>query len=150
MLGKASDQYGKFNLFLAGTVVSMVLVGIYTNLGVTPLWLLIVLSVVLWVGISARMISSSALLTGIPSPQDRGAFMSVNSAVQQISGGLAAALAGAIVVKSDDGPLRHYDTLGYVVIVSMLIVAVLMYRLNEQIEREKSNGGRFRGRANHD
>ena len=63
--------------------------------------------------------------------------MSVSSAVQQVSGGLAAALAGTIVVKGSDGRLEHYEVLGYVVILSMVIAAILMYRLNEQIKRQK-------------
>ena len=67
-LGKASDRLGKFNLFLTGTVISSILIAIYTQLGATPFWLLIV---VLWMGISSRMISSSALLSGIPVPQDQ-------------------------------------------------------------------------------
>ncbi len=138
LLGKASDRFGKLNLFLAGSALSIVMIAIYTHLGVTPLWLLITCSVIMWVGISSRMISASTLFTGIPSPQDRGAFMSVSSAVQQISGGLAAALAGVIVVKSDSGMLQHYDILGYVVILSMVIAAVLMYRLNTQVERKKA------------
>ena len=63
--------------------------------------------------------------------------MSVSSALQQVSGGLAATLAGTIVVKGSDGRLLHYDMLGYVVVLSMVITGVLMYHLNEQIKRQK-------------
>jgi predicted MFS family arabinose efflux permease len=88
--GKMSDKYGQFQVFVVGTVISIAMVGIYCNIGITPLWICIALNVVLFAGITARMISSSSLITAIPQPQDRGAFMSINSSVQQISGGVAA------------------------------------------------------------
>ena len=50
-------------------------------------------------GVMSRMIPSSALITGIPAMPDRGAFMSINSSLQQIAGGIAAAFAGMIVLQ---------------------------------------------------
>ncbi len=93
------------------------------------------LNVILFVGISSRMISASALLTAVPQPQDRGAFMSINAAVQQISGGVASAIAGMIVVQNSSGALVHYNTLGYVVVLSMMVAILLMYFLNNHIQK---------------
>jgi predicted MFS family arabinose efflux permease len=75
-------------------------------------------------------------MTAVPDPQDRGAFMSINSSVQQISGGIAAACAGQIVVQTSSGYLKHYDTLGYVVTVSMLITLGMMYIINRQVQNK--------------
>lgn len=135
LLGKLSDKLGKYKVFVLGSVLSMCMVIIYTHLGVTPLWLAIALNVILFAGISSRMISSSALLTAVPKPQDRGAFMSINAAIQQISGGIASAVAGVIVVQTKTGALAHYDTLGYVVTFSMLIAIMLMYFLNLHVQK---------------
>ena len=66
-------------------------------------------------------------MTAIPDARDRGAFMSVNSSIQQISGGVASIVAGLIVVQTESGQLEHYDTLGYVVAGSMLITVIMMY-----------------------
>ena len=129
LVGRFTDKIGKFNMFAFGTGLSMLMVAIYTNLGITPLWLVIMLNVILFIGISSRMISSSALITAIPEPQDRGAFMSINSAIQQISGGLASVLAGLIVVKTESGFLDHYERLGYVVLFSMIITLIMMYQV---------------------
>ncbi|NBA84500.1 MFS transporter [Emticicia sp. CRIBPO] len=134
--GKLSDSIGKYKMFVIGSVIMVVLVGIFTNLGPTPLWLVMVLNVIIFVGISARMISSSALMTSVPLPQDRGAFMSINSSVQQVAGGIASAIAGMIVFQSPSGELQHYPILGIVVIVSVLITIVLMYYLNRQINNK--------------
>ena len=136
LIGKYSDKIGKYNLFVIGSIVSMIMIGIFTHLGVTPLWLAMVINVIIFTGISARMISSSALLTAVPKPQDRGAFMSIIASFQQLSGGVAAALAGLIVVQTTSGVLSNYDILGYVVITSMLIAIGMMYLLNKQIQNK--------------
>lgn len=129
LVGRFADKVGKFNMFAFGTGLSMLMVAIYTNLAITPLWLVILINVILFIGISSRMISSSALITAIPEPQDRGAFMSINSAIQQLSGGLASVLAGLIVVKTESGFLDHYERLGYVVLFSMVITLIMMYQV---------------------
>lgn len=92
--GRISDKIGKYKMFCIGSFISMIIIAIYTNIGITPLGWVILLNVILFIGISSRMISASALMTAIPQPQDRGAFMSINSSVQQISGGIASAAAG--------------------------------------------------------
>ena len=116
LVGKLSDTLGKYTIFFLGSILSMLMVIIYCNLGLTPLWMVILLNVIMFIGISSRMISSSALMTAVPEPMDRGAFMSINSSVQQISGGVASVIAGMIVVQTESGVLLHYDTLGYVVV----------------------------------
>ena len=87
----------------------------------------------LFMGILSRMISASALMTAIPNPPDRGAFMGINSSIQQIAGGLAAYVAGLVVVQRQDKTLDHYNTLGYVVVGTMLITVGLMYFINQLV-----------------
>ncbi|MES2329536.1 MAG: MFS transporter [Bacteroidota bacterium] len=135
-IGKLSDKIGKFNVFCIGSVVSITMVLIYCHLGITPLWELIALNVVLFVGITSRMISSSALLTAVPDAKDRGAFMGMNSSVQQLSGGVASFIAGLIVIQNTSGKLEHYDTLGYVVTASMLLATAMMYYLNKRVQKK--------------
>lgn len=139
VIGKMSDRIGKYKIFVYGTIISSVIVLIYTHLSITPLWVIIILTVVLFVGITSRMISSSALITAVPEPQDRGAFMSINASAQQISGGIASWVAGLIVVQVNNGPLQHYDILGYVVISTMLITVFMMYFLNNYVAQKTSN-----------
>ncbi|MEJ6979229.1 MFS transporter [Pedobacter sp. P351] len=136
LIGKLSDKIGKYTVFITGSVISMMMVAIYTRLGITPLWMVISINVVLFVGIASRMISASALMTAIPEPEDRGAFMSINSSVQQFSGGIASAIAGLIVVQRNDGKIDHYDTLGMVVILSMVIAIGLVYIINSYVQQK--------------
>ncbi|CAN5316026.1 MFS transporter [soil metagenome] len=137
-VGKLSDKIGKFQIFLIGSVLGMIMVVIYCNLGVTPLWILVVINSLLFVGISSRMISSSALMTAIPEPQDRGAFMGINSSIAQVAGGIAAVLAGKIVIQTESGKLERYDMLGYVVVAGMLITIIMMYVLDRFIQRKSA------------
>ena len=138
LAGKLSDKIGKYKMFVIGSVISMVMVLIYCNLDVTPLWIVIVINVIMFAGIMARIIPSSALMTAIPDPQDRGAFMGINSSIQQISGGVAAAVAGMIVVQTSTGKLEHYDILGYVVVGAMVITIVMVYWLNQLVIQKTS------------
>jgi MFS family permease len=109
------------------------MVVIYTHLGLTPLPLVILVNVLLFVGVTSRMISASALMSAVPDAQNRGAFMAVNSSVQQIAGGIASAAGGLIVVQTATGDLRHYDTLGWVVVVAMLIAMAMLYGIHRAV-----------------
>jgi predicted MFS family arabinose efflux permease len=136
LIGKMSDKLGKFNTFVIGSLVSMIMVAIYTRMGITPLWLVIAVSVIMFAGIMSRMVSSGALMTAIPAPQDRGAFMSINGSVQQLAGGLAASIAGHVVVQNTSGKLLHYDTLGNIVIGAMAFVIFMMYIIDRMVKRK--------------
>jgi predicted MFS family arabinose efflux permease len=136
-IGKLADAIGRFKLFFIGSILTIVIVAIYTRLEITPLWTIMILNVVMFTGINARMISASALISTIPSLPDRGAFMSINSSIQQISGGVASFIAGLIVVQMPSGHLERYDLLGYVVIGSMVITIGLIYWLDEFVSRKR-------------
>lgn len=134
-IGKLSDKIGKYKMFVFGSLLSILMVCIYTNMGPIPLGLIMLINVLMFFGINARMISSQALTSGLPEPQDRGAFMSINSSVMQISGGIASVIAGKIVVQTADGVLHNYNILGYVVMCTALIGIGLFYILNQQVQK---------------
>jgi predicted MFS family arabinose efflux permease len=132
-VGRLSDSWGKYRVFCLGSVISIALVIVFTHLGVTPLPLVILVNVVLMAGISARMISASALTSAVPDPPSRGAFMAVNASIQQISGGIAAGSAGLIVAQDAQGRLQHYGALGFVVVAAMMGAMALLYTVNRNI-----------------
>jgi predicted MFS family arabinose efflux permease len=137
MVGKIADKIDKFRLFLVASLWMIVVVIVYTNLSVTPLWFVMVMNILMMMGIMSRMIPSGALITGIPDMQDRGAFMSINSSLQQIAGGIAAAFAGMIVVQKDkSSPLQHYDTLGYIMVAIAIVSVIMVYRVSAMIKKK--------------
>lgn len=136
LVGKLSDKVDKFTIFATASAWMIMMVLIYTNLGPTPLWVVLIFNVLMMAGIMSRMIPSSALITAIPEMRDRGAFMSINASLQQIAGGVAAFVAGLIVVQKDKlSPLEHYNTLGYIITVITIIGVVLVYRVSAMIKK---------------
>jgi predicted MFS family arabinose efflux permease len=116
----------------------MIMVAIYTNLGTTPLpWVLLV-NVLLFVGIFARMVPTQALISAIPDPGNRGAFMAVNSSLQQISGGVASVLAGLIVTQGSSGRLEHFERLGFILITTVLVTVGMMYLIHRRVPENAS------------
>lgn len=134
-MGKLADKVDKFRLFAVSCFWMIAVVLIYTRFSVSPLWLVIAFNILMMVGITGRMVPSTAMVTAVPEMQDRGAFMSINSSLQMIAGGIAAAAAGTIVVqRTHTSPLEHYEILGYIVSGITLLSIFLMYRVNRMIQ----------------
>ena len=134
LIGRLSDAIGSIKIFTIGSILTIIIVVIYCNFGVTPLWIIILMSVLMFVGITSRMISSTALVSGVPAPADRGAFMGVNASISQISGGIASGIAGMIVHQAADGHLENYPLLGYVVAGTMVVAIGLMYNIHRMVK----------------
>jgi predicted MFS family arabinose efflux permease len=139
LVGKLSDRYDKFKIFAIGSVWAVIFTLIYTNLSVTPLYAIITLNILLFMGISSRMIPSATLTSAIPNLQDRGAFMSINSSLQQIAGGVATMLAGLIIVQKDkNSPLENYPILGIIGSVFILMTVWFIYRVYRIVRNKEA------------
>lgn len=133
IVGRLSDKVGKFQTFLFGTVLSIVMVLYYTRLGRTPLFGVILINVLLFLGIFSRMIPSQALMTAIPEITKRGLFNAISSSIQQVSSGFASVLAGLLVMQSAGGHLEHFERLGYVVAGAAVVSLFFMYRIHKVV-----------------
>src|SRR5688572_290516 len=89
LVGRWSDQVDKFKIFAIASAWMMVMVVIYTNLSIVPFWFVLIMNILFMIGIMSRMVPAMALTSSLPKMADRGAFMSINSSLQQIAGGLA-------------------------------------------------------------
>lgn len=139
LIGKISDKINKFTIFTFASAWMIIVVVIYANLGVTSFSIVVILNVLMMMGVMARMVPSVALVSELPKLQDRGAFMSVNSSLQQMAGGIAAAIGGMIVVqKNTHSPIEHYDTLAYVVSFFVILCVIMLYRVQKIIKETKS------------
>jgi predicted MFS family arabinose efflux permease len=138
LIGKLSDRMGKYPMFLFGTLLAMLMMYIYVHMTPGPLWRVILVSALMFAGVMSRMIPSQALMTAVPKLEDRGAFMSINSSLQQVAGGVATVIAGWVIVQKNNGQLLHFDTLGYLCIGVMILCAYLMYLVTRQVAQEAS------------
>jgi predicted MFS family arabinose efflux permease len=133
LVGRASDTFGKYPTFAFGSIVSIIMVLIYTHLGHVSLTTAITVNVLMFVGIFSRIIPSQALISAIPEPSQRGSFSAVSASLSQFSGGLGSVLAAAIIAQNADGSLRHFDWLGYIVVASALVSLTLMYFVQKSV-----------------
>jgi predicted MFS family arabinose efflux permease len=132
LIGKLSDKVSKFKIFTVACVWMIIMVIIYTNLGISEFWIIVVLNILMMMGIMSRMIPATALVSGVPDMEDRGAFMSINASMQQIAGGVAAVVAGLIVVQEHkSAPLEHYNIVGYLVVAITLFSIYVMHRVSK-------------------
>jgi predicted MFS family arabinose efflux permease len=138
LIGKLSDKIDKVKIFTAAAVWMMVIVVIYTNLTSAPFEIIMMMNILMMIGIMSRIVPAMALVSALPQMQDRGAFMSINSSLQQIAGGIAAGVGGMIVVqKTKTSPLQHYNTLGYVIVIIIIANIIQVYRVSNLVKAQK-------------
>ena len=136
LVGRISDAVGKYPTFVVGSAAGIGVIVYFTHLGITPFWFVVAINIVIFAAITARMISAQALSSAIPEAQDRGAYMSISSSLQQVAGGVAASAAGLIVSQRPDGRLEHYDRLGYVVASAMFATVFFMFKINRMVNAD--------------
>lgn len=136
IFGWMSDKYGKFNLFALGSTLASVMIYLFTQLETASLGYVILINTILAVFVSSRIITSSALLTAIPAKEERGAFMNINSSIQQLSGGVATYLGGMMLIQNDMGGFENFETLGWATIAAMALSIVLMFNIHQIVQKK--------------
>jgi predicted MFS family arabinose efflux permease len=138
LIGKWSDKLGTYKVFIGGSLMAAIMVVIVTHLSITPLWEVLIVNTLMYTAVMSRFIPSQALISGVPDMKDRGAFMAVNSSVQQLAGGIASVVGGWLIGQDAAGRLLHYDVLGYVTIGAFIVCIVLMYYVNDHLSQKRS------------
>lgn len=124
-IGRLADRYGKQKIFFYGALITILPILAITNLGVSPLWVILTATASFFVFSGARMIPATALVSGTTMPRNRGSFMSIVSCVQQLTSAIASYVAGIIVVQTPDGRLEKYNVVGFIAIAFTLIAVYL-------------------------
>jgi predicted MFS family arabinose efflux permease len=138
LVGRLADLHGKYPVFLGGSILSIVMVLIYTHLPPVSLTVVVVINVVLFAGIFSRIIPFQAMSAAVPEPTKRGSFNALGAAIQQVSGGIASVIAGQIVTMAPDGKLEHFPVVGYVVICATLTAMFTTWNMKQGIDRRAS------------
>jgi predicted MFS family arabinose efflux permease len=108
LIGHWSDRAGKAYAFRRlALLMPMPLLAMTLSAGLPMVGVLLVSSV-LFVVMSGRMIPGMALIGAAADPRRRGSFMTLNSAVQSLAMGLAALVGGQILGRDGNGHLTHY------------------------------------------
>lgn len=134
LIGKAADSWGRMPVFYAGSVITSVMVMIYTHLEQVPLLAVVAINVIMFVGIFSRMIPYQALASAVPELHMRGSFNAISASIQQLAGGTAAVVAGHLVSTGADGKLHGFPNVGYVVVTTTFIAAMLARQVNKEVQ----------------
>jgi predicted MFS family arabinose efflux permease len=125
--GRLADRYGKARVFQVLATISIVPILLLTHSPPLPWWGVLAYSTLFFVFVSGRFVPGMAMVTSAATPQLRGTFMSLFSAVQSAGSGLAALLAGMIISTDAEGRILHYNLTGYVACAAALL-AIWMAR----------------------
>jgi len=125
-VGRLTDKYGKIRVFTVFMSLNVIPIAIITNLGATPIGYVLIVSTLFFVTSNGRMVPAAALITGTAKPENRGSFLSFNSAVQQFSSGIASFIGGMILVEGTDGRLMNFEWIGYwAILISLLCIPLI-------------------------
>ena len=134
-IGRWADRAGKLRVFTLMTLSTAIPILTLTNLPRVPLVAAIATSTLFMICISGRFVPAMALMTSSIESRYRGGFMSMNSAVQQFSSGIAAYFCGQIIVQSPSGEMTHFPIVGLVSVACALTSIYLARFL--KIHKEK-------------
>ncbi len=124
MIGVMSDKYGKHKMVYILAPLSLIPIYMMTNLGEVSLVTVLVVSTSFFILISGRFVPVMAIITSSVSKANRGAFMGINSSLQQMSMGIASVLAGLIVSYHPTGRMDNFQIVGY---ISMFMTLLFIY-----------------------
>lgn len=129
VIGRLSDRHDKFHVLGWLSLAAAGVVLVLTHLPPAPVWAAMLTTALFMVTMSGRFAPAMAMMTNAVDARYRGGFMSVNSAVQQATSGLANLTAGLLVVAAADGRLIGFPRLGYVAICCFALAVYLAARL---------------------
>lgn len=128
-LGRLADRIGALRMFRIAVLWSIVPALLLTHLTPMPMVLIVLCFVLFMTAMAGRNIPMQALLTTIPAPSRRGAFLSVNSAIQSLGTGVGAWLGGQFLSSDSSGQIAHYGANGWLAAGLALCAAFWVLRL---------------------
>jgi len=129
LVGWIADKTSKHVVFSAAVLFTALPIYFITNLGNgQPIWLLILISCTFFIGMSGRMVPAMAMVSSTATPAYRGSFMSVSSAVQNMSAAVAS-FTGGLIVTFEAGKFVHFEKVGYLATAFSLIALYASRRI---------------------
>ncbi|MCX8018514.1 MAG: MFS transporter, partial [Rhodocyclaceae bacterium] len=130
-IGRLADRHGKLTVFRWVAFAALVALHALTHLPPVPLWAMVVCATAFFVLVPGRMVPAMALMTAAVAPSLRGTFLSLNSAVMNLSCGLAAWV-GGLMISTADGRVSGYGDAGLLAMGATLATTVLAGRIRHR------------------
>jgi len=93
---------------------------------------------------SARMVAQSAAVSKVPAPPDRAGFMALVQSVTQVSGGLSAMAAAAMLTTGPQGELHNMDQVAMVALLTTIVAPPLIWALEKRLPKDADVSHRVR------
>jgi len=129
LIGRLVDKIGVFKVFLTMLILSAIPTMLIVTLPETSLAIAVMVVVLFFITASGRMIPANTLISAAASQENRGSFMSMKSALQQLAIALASLISGLIIFINPDGKFENYPILGILALVILSTTIVLIRKL---------------------
>lgn len=141
-IGRLSDRLGRARVFTGVVLAAVVVIFVLTHAGPMPAAGTLALTGLFFVFASGRYVPAQAVLTSAVPSSRRGAFMSLTACTRDFCTGLAAILAGRVVIRTPDA-LLHVGWLGWLAVGVSLLSIWLIRRVkavHEQVPSANQSG----------
>ncbi|MBC7597945.1 MAG: MFS transporter [Polaromonas sp.] len=130
LIGKLTDSVGKARMFKITAVYAMLSIWLVTLSASFGLWGILLVTTLMFIGMSGRMIPGMAIATSAANPKLRGTFMALNSSVQSAAMGLASFVGGLVISRDAQGLVQFFwvnALIGGVATVSSVLLVSRLY-----------------------
>lgn len=156
IVGRLSDIFTKTKVFSISVLLSIIPVYLITNLGPSSKLTILFISSSFFIVMSGRMVPAMALITSTAPTEKRAGFLSIVSAIQQLSAAFAAWIAGQIMSMSSSQtlalgegndlralnetlsatarPLDTYHLVGYLAITASILTFILAQKVKPEFQ----------------
>jgi predicted MFS family arabinose efflux permease len=138
-VGRMADRYGKLRMYVIMALGSIVPIIAVTSLPRVSVVTAIATTTLFMICMSGRFVPAMALIVASVEPVHRGAFMSLNSSVQNFASGLAASVSGMIIgQEAGSGALTGYWMVGLISAVFVVLGTLMATRLKPARTQDES------------
>ncbi len=135
--GKLTDKLGRARTFRWTLVASLLPIYLVTNVFSNSVAQVIFLVSSFFILMGGRMTPAMTLITSVAKPADRGRYLSCIVSVQHLATAGASMVAGAILVKAEDGKFLNLPMIGLLAMGFNVFALMLSIQLKEPKVKEQ-------------
>lgn len=131
-VGVLADKNGQLKMFLIMMLISCIPILMITSMGENPMPLVLIATSSFFVFAGGRNIPGTALVLSTAAPHERGGFMSIRSAMQQLASGIAVMLGSFIIYQDETGKYFNFEYVGYLAVGTSIASYFLLRTIKQQ------------------
>jgi predicted MFS family arabinose efflux permease len=133
IIGYLADKFGRIQVFLITMLISCIPILWLTNMGPTAKWIVLIATSLFFIFSMGRGIPGTAIVISTAAPYERGGFMSVQSALQQLSSGIAVLLGSFIVVQNESTLVYYnFEWVGYIGVATSILSYFILKTIKQK------------------